>query len=71
VDGGVGVAHVEDTKVDPPLPRVRLFVEPGSHFGVLAGGEDVDDLVVLHVGHDGGIGAVARRAPNVARGTSQ
>jgi hypothetical protein len=35
-------------------------VQPAGHFGVVAGGEDVDDLVVLHVGHRGGVVGVAR-----------
>jgi hypothetical protein len=31
----------------------RLAVDPAGHVGVFPGRQDVDDLVVLHVGHRG------------------
>jgi hypothetical protein len=40
-----------------------LFVQPGGHFHVVAAGENVDDLVVLDIGHGRGvIGSVPSQA---------
>lgn len=58
VDGGIGGRHVEGPEADPFLPRSRLFVDPARHIGVFAGREDLDDLVVFHVGHRGGVVSV-------------
>ena len=36
-----------------------LFVDPARHVDVVAAGQDVDDLVVLDVGHRGRVVGVA------------
>ncbi len=46
-------------KVDALLPGLGLFVQPGGHVHVVAAGQDVDDRVVLDVGHGGGVVGVA------------
>ena len=61
VDRRIGGRHVEGAEADPLLPGLGLFVDPARHIGVFAGREDVDDLVVLHVGHRGGVVGVAPR----------
>ena len=59
---GVGGRHVEGTEADALLPGLGLFVEPARHVDVFAAREDVDDLVVLHVGHRRGVSGVAGSA---------
>ena len=63
VDGGIGGRHVEGAVFDALLPGLGLFVQPGGHLHVVAAGQDVDDLVVLDIGHGGGVvGPVPRQA---------
>ena len=52
----VGGRHVEGAEADPFLPGLRLAVDKAGDLGVVAARQDVDDLVVLHVG-DGGVNA--------------
>jgi len=61
VDGRIGGRHVEGPEADPLLPGLGLLVDPARHVGVFAGREDLDDLVVLHVGHRGGVVGVVPR----------
>ncbi len=60
VNGRVGGRHVERSVFDALFPSLGLFVQPARHIGVFAGREDLDDLVVLHVGHRGGVVGVLR-----------
>lgn len=53
VDGGVGARHVEGAEADPLAPTERLVHYEAGDGGVLAGGQDIDDLVVLDVAHGG------------------
>ena len=59
VDRRIGGRHVEGAEADALLPGLGLFVQPAGHIGVFAGGQDVDDLVVLHVGDRRGVVGVA------------
>ena len=61
IDRGIGGRHVEGTEADPLLPRRRLLVDPARHLDVIAAREDVDDLVVLHVGDRRGEAGVLLR----------
>ena len=58
----IGVGHVEGAEADALSPATGLFVQPAGHFGEVAGGEDVDDLVVLDIGHGGGVVGMAPAA---------
>ena len=51
----VGGRHVEGAEADPLLPGRGLLVDPARHIGVIAGGQDVDDLVVLYVSDRRGV----------------
>ena len=70
VDGGIGGRHVEGPETDPLLPGLGLFVDPARHIGVLAGGEDLDDLVVLDIGHRGGVVGVVPCEPSLTKEVS-
>ena len=55
VDRRIGVGHVQGAEVDPFLPALGLFVSQAATSTIGAERQDVDDLVVLDVGHGGGV----------------
>jgi hypothetical protein len=55
IDGG----HVEGPEADLLLPRLGCLSNQPA-VGVFAGRTDLDDLMVLHVGHPGGVVGVVR-----------
>ena len=66
VDGGVGGRHVERAVSDAQPPVDSLIGHPLGHVDVVARGQDVDDLVVLHVTDRGGVtGALLAQAHEV------
>jgi hypothetical protein len=56
----VGGRHVEGAETDALFPGLRLLVDPARYVHKVGAGQDVYDLVVLDIGHGGGI---ARAAP--------
>ena len=59
VHGGVFVGHIQGSELDPLLPTWGLFVKPFGNLGVLAAGQDLDDLVVFDVRHRGRVVALS------------
>ncbi len=58
IDRRIRARHVQGAIDDALLPALGLFVQPGGHIGEGAAGQDVDDLVMLDVGHRRGVGGV-------------